>query len=90
MIIAHWKQISGFFDNIWKHISPVISGVAHFLGLGGGSSTPSLAAGSGGGGKNQVTNHFYIKSTDPTQAAKETASVQDKYYRSRLPVSPAR
>ncbi|GMA59736.1 hypothetical protein GCM10025859_01760 [Alicyclobacillus fastidiosus] len=89
MIIAHWGQIASFFDNIWKHISPVISGVERFLGIGGGSS-PQLVAGSGSGGNTQVTNHFYITSTNPKQAANETASVQDKYYRSRYPLPAAR
>jgi len=93
LIISKWGVISKFFQRMWKDISPMIQGLEHFFDLGGGSGgggSPVLAARIGGGGNVQMTNHYYIQSTDPKQAANEVGRTQQKYIDSRYPIPAVR
>lgn len=83
-IMNLWAPISGFFQGIWKDISPVIQGVENFLGL-GGKSTPKVATGAGGKTNVTINHNYSVQSTDPEGASKEIKNEQDKYYRSRYP-----
>ncbi|WAH39474.1 phage tail tape measure protein [Alicyclobacillus dauci] len=42
-IMSLWSPVAAFFDNIWKHISPVISGIGHLLGIGGSIASPTAS-----------------------------------------------
>lgn len=100
LIISKWRPIVGLFEDVWKAMKPVLDAIGKGVGMGvtdfekffhlGSYGKPVLAGGPSGNSKVNVNNHFYISSTNPKGAAKETATVQDKYYRSRFPLAAPR